>query len=150
MKKTKELIKILKQYEGQKRLLSSKERLLVQLEKEEITTNSISYDSISTGLTNIASPVEQAAIKRLSAYYELQSQIRQLQRFLFEIDNLVDSLKPLCSSIIRLKYIEDKTWVYIAQELNISRATAIRLKDDALSEMLETLNDKLIKKPELY
>lgn len=76
----------------------------------------------------------------LSAIEELDTKMNQLQvkiiKDIMEVENLLSKLTAEERKLIRMKYMEDRTWVDIALSVCVSERTAQRMHGNCLQKML--------------
>lgn len=116
----------------------------LELEDPEDGMSGISYGEPSSKTNKISSVVESAAIRNMErkeiAKKELGKAIRKETNRLKIIDNALTGLSDIEKNIIAMFYIEDKTWLEVAEEINYSQSWCQELRCMAMEKILLIIN----------
>jgi hypothetical protein len=116
---------------------------------ESIALSAPGFSPVPPSVTNkFSSKTENAVFRIESEEREFSQAIKRIARSIANINFLLDTLNADQKFIIEAKYVHEyKTWVDIAREYQrikdinfISVATLKRIKDDAITRMIENMN----------
>lgn len=98
-------------------------------------------DSIPNNNNEISRVVENIAIKQAESKKTIKKQYEETRQVLEMIDLAIEALPELERDIIKARYIDNKSWYHIANELHISDSTARRRRRKAIKDILTALNN---------
>lgn len=118
-------IEKLASYSKLKQEIQQIDSTIFELENTIIGSNKINEVNICSGI--ISNPTERIAIRLAKLKENLYLKQENLLIKLEEIENFLSEVTDLeVSAIIRIKYINCKSWNEVAQELYIDRTTAYK------------------------
>ena len=92
-------------------------------------------DGMPRGSSFPASPVENAAIKRIELLERYQRMTHELTEALIEIERVIEVLKPRERTLIRLHYAQGLTWEEVCVAMNYSWRQIHRIHAKALEAL---------------
>lgn len=116
----------------------------LELEDPEDGMPSTSYGDPSSKTNKINRAVETAALKNIERKERLKKELtRTIKREtnkLRRITNALTGLSNIEKNVITMFYIEDKTWMEVAEEMNYSQSWCQELRCIAMDKILLIIN----------
>lgn len=123
-----------------KNTLASIENLKLQIEEMEyVGCKGVSYGERTQSTNAFSSSVENEMLDRQRRQDEIADRIFMLNNMVRRVANALGTLSSRELEIIKLKYFEKYIYEDIEEELELSRTTVIRLKNDALERLKRLL-----------
>ncbi len=116
----------------------------IELEDPEDAMPSTSYGEPSSKTNKINRAVENAAMRNIEKKErikkELNRNIKRETNKIKIINNALTGLSEIEKSIVTMFYIEDKTWMQVADEMNYSTSWCQELRCMAMDKILLIIN----------
>lgn len=124
----------------------------LELEEQEDGVSAITYGEPGSKTNKFNSATENAAIKNIERKERLKRSIKKTIRRettqIKMIDNALKALPETERKIIEMFYIEGNQWRNVAFEINYSVRQCINLRNEAMGNIMLTINGKNIKESE--
>ncbi len=115
-------IEALSKYFSIKKQISQLEDRLKELEQTVLSGKSLNIVNVKT--FNSSNPVEEKATNLIKLKSKLQKKYEKLLKENLKIENYINTITDVdIQSIIRMRFLECKTWNAIAKELMYSRTS---------------------------
>ncbi|MDP4147374.1 MAG: sigma factor-like helix-turn-helix DNA-binding protein [Bacillota bacterium] len=113
-----------------------------EIEYEILGTPGISGQEQTSKSNSFHSVTEDQAITLITKKTALQTLLKKKEIMISKIDNALESLTDEEKNVIKLFYIEHRTWQDISCRLNYSERTCRYRRESALKKMLGIINNK--------
>lgn len=125
----------LQQYRKLKTELDSIKLGILQLDDDLRSPRTTQLGKISGGTQNAVTPVDIKLDEkdRLCALYRRKKE--QLDLELWQIEQVIQRMPPQERTLLRLYFLQGKTWEQVAEEMGYSVAHVYRLRKNALCQL---------------
>lgn len=132
---------VLYDYRNLKAKLSNAKRRREEILNLEVGVGTLHYGDIPGGKTNkIQSPVESALEFRDRLLAPIDAEIKELENLFYRIETSLAALSEEERSILKLFYMEGRTWHQVANTLRFSVSWCKKKRSKAIESMVKTIN----------
>jgi DNA-directed RNA polymerase specialized sigma subunit len=142
--KMEELKESLQGYSYYKQAIENIELNIKEIEFEILGTPGMSNEEKTSRSNSFHSATEDQAIKLINQKDALKALLRKKELIINKIDNALSSLTDEEKHIIRMFYIEGKSWREISININYAERTCRLKREKALKKMLKLINNAIL------
>ncbi|WBW97581.1 sigma factor-like helix-turn-helix DNA-binding protein [Oceanirhabdus sp. W0125-5] len=129
-------MKVIEKIKDYRNLRAEIDRLKIELEElQDASLKAVQYREKLSPTNKITSAVEEQVIKTEKKISEIKCTIRCKERELRKIDNALTVLDEREVDVLKLKYIEGKSWETVCYKLDRSYSRAKQIERKALEKI---------------
>lgn len=129
-------MKVIDKIKDYRNLKAEIDRLKIELEEiEDVSLKAVQYREKLSPTNNLTSSVEDQIFKTEKKKKEIECSIRCKERELRKIDNAFTVLDDREVDVIKLKYIDGKSWETVCYKLDRSYSRAKQIEQKALDKI---------------
>ena len=129
-------MKVIEKIKDYRNLRAEIDRLKIELEElEDVSLKAVQYREKLSPTNKVTSSVEDQVIKTEKKINEIKCSIRCKERELRKIDNALTVLDEREVDVLKLKYIEGKSWETVCYKLYRSYSRAKQIEQKAVDKI---------------